>query len=387
VSEIGFGAWAIGGSWGPQSEADSVAALNRALDLGVNFIDTAAGYGDGKSERIIARCSRTGAIRCRRDQDAAGRRGPGRRRPTARRPSATPEKYLRENVEERLRNLGTDRIDILQLHTWTRAWNRDPEPFEVLRELKGGQDPLCRRLHARARPEQRHRPDEGRLGRRRPGDLQHLRAGARGGAAAGGGRDRNVGIIVRVVFDEGSLTGKWTKDTSVPRGGFPPEITSRATGSGAPWTARRRCRGAGGQRVHASAGRDQVSRSPTAPSAPSSRACGPVRQAEANCAVSDDAGHDSRAPGPAARPQLAPRLLVRAASRRRWSRSVRAGRARMGPAGSASISPVRWRKATFCQVRPVRDQRRPFWKTSASEAWAFSGPPLRASRTPSAGSR
>ena len=55
VSEIGFGAWAIGGSWGPQQDEDSVAALHRALDLGVNFIDTAAGYGDGHSERIIGR--------------------------------------------------------------------------------------------------------------------------------------------------------------------------------------------------------------------------------------------------------------------------------------------------------------------------------------------
>src|SRR6266498_407745 len=54
VSEIGFGAWAIGGSWGPQNEQDSVAALNRALDLGCNFIDTAQGYGDGHSERTIA---------------------------------------------------------------------------------------------------------------------------------------------------------------------------------------------------------------------------------------------------------------------------------------------------------------------------------------------
>src|SRR5476649_2792243 len=63
VSEVGFGAWAIGGSWGPQSEADSVAALNRALDLGVNFIDTAAGYGDGKSERIIG-----GVLKGRRDE-------------------------------------------------------------------------------------------------------------------------------------------------------------------------------------------------------------------------------------------------------------------------------------------------------------------------------
>src|SRR6185369_9456421 len=54
VSEIGFGAWAIGGSWGPQNEKDSIDSLHKALDLGVNFIDTAAGYGNGKSERIIA---------------------------------------------------------------------------------------------------------------------------------------------------------------------------------------------------------------------------------------------------------------------------------------------------------------------------------------------
>ena len=54
VSAIGFGAWAIGGSWGPQDEQDSLAALHRAIDLGVNFIDTAAGYGNGKSELLIA---------------------------------------------------------------------------------------------------------------------------------------------------------------------------------------------------------------------------------------------------------------------------------------------------------------------------------------------
>src|SRR5690606_204330 len=47
-----------------------------------------------------------------------------------------PERYLRENVEERLRNLQTDRIDLLQLHTWTRTWNKNPRPFEVLRKLQ-----------------------------------------------------------------------------------------------------------------------------------------------------------------------------------------------------------------------------------------------------------
>ena len=54
VSEIGFGAWAIGSHWGPQSDTDSIEALNKAIDLGVNFIDTAAVYGNGKSEKLIA---------------------------------------------------------------------------------------------------------------------------------------------------------------------------------------------------------------------------------------------------------------------------------------------------------------------------------------------
>ncbi|HEV8379344.1 MAG TPA: aldo/keto reductase, partial [Tepidisphaeraceae bacterium] len=54
LSDIGFGAWAIGGSWGTQRDDESVAALNKALDLGCNFIDTAQGYGNGRSERIIS---------------------------------------------------------------------------------------------------------------------------------------------------------------------------------------------------------------------------------------------------------------------------------------------------------------------------------------------
>ena len=58
VSEIGFGAWAIGGSWGDQADTDSLSALHRALDLGCNFIDTAAGYGGGRSERLIGQVLR-----------------------------------------------------------------------------------------------------------------------------------------------------------------------------------------------------------------------------------------------------------------------------------------------------------------------------------------
>src|SRR5436190_1370478 len=68
VSEIGFGAWAIGGSWGAQSESDSLAALNRAVDLGCTFIDTAAGYGNGRSERIIGRVLRERAATGKREK-------------------------------------------------------------------------------------------------------------------------------------------------------------------------------------------------------------------------------------------------------------------------------------------------------------------------------
>ena len=126
-----FGAWAIGGSWGPQSEDESVAALHTALDLGCNFIDTAQGYGDGRSERVIAKVlaernpgaatASTSPPRSRPSRPATGRRSPYDRIE-----DRYPETYLRERLERSLRDLKTDCIDLVQLHTWTRAWNRDP---------------------------------------------------------------------------------------------------------------------------------------------------------------------------------------------------------------------------------------------------------------------
>lgn len=220
VSEIGFGAWAIGGSWGPQSEADSTAALNRALDLGVNFIDTAAGYGDGKSERIIG-----GVLRTRRDEVIVATKTPPAAGPWPPSPYCLtseryPENYLRENIEQRLRNLGTDRIDLLQLHTWTRAWNRRPEPFEVLRKLKAEGKV---RFIGISTPEQ---DQNSVIDLMRGGWVDVVQviynifeqepAAELLPVAA----ETNVGIIVRVVFDEGSLTGKWTRDTVFPEGDF-----------------------------------------------------------------------------------------------------------------------------------------------------------------------
>jgi aryl-alcohol dehydrogenase-like predicted oxidoreductase len=220
VSEIGFGGWAIGGSWGPQSEDDSIAALNRALDLGVNIIDTAAGYGDGKSERIIAR-----VLRERRDSVVVATKtppaaGPWPPSPYCRASERYPEKHLRDNIEQRLKNLGTDRIDILQLHTWTRAWNGNPEPFQVLRKLK---EEGKIRFVGVSTPEHDQNSvielmQDGwvdvvqviyNIFEQEPA-AELLPAAAR----------HDVGIIVRVVFDEGSLTGKWDGDTKFPEGDF-----------------------------------------------------------------------------------------------------------------------------------------------------------------------
>ncbi|HEY8967146.1 MAG TPA: aldo/keto reductase, partial [Candidatus Methylacidiphilales bacterium] len=114
VSEIGFGAWALGGSaWGTQDDEESVRALHRALDLGSNFIDTAKGYGDGRSERVIAR-----VLKERRKANPSERiyvatktpplPGAWPPLPHDRIEDRFPEAYLRKDVEERLANLGVE---------------------------------------------------------------------------------------------------------------------------------------------------------------------------------------------------------------------------------------------------------------------------------------
>jgi aryl-alcohol dehydrogenase-like predicted oxidoreductase len=220
VSEIGFGAWAIGGSWGPQSEADSTAALHRALDLGVNFIDTAAGYGDGRSERIIASVLRGRTERVVVATKTPPVAGPWPPSPYCAAADRYPERYLRENVEERLRNLGVEALDVLQLHTWTRAWNRDPQPLAVLRRLK--QEGKVR-LVGVSTPEH----DQNSV-------IELMRGGwvdvvqviynifeqEPAAELLPVAAENGVGIIVRVAFDEGSLTGKWTPGTVFPEGDF-----------------------------------------------------------------------------------------------------------------------------------------------------------------------
>ncbi len=224
-SEIGFGAWAIGGGWGAQADTDSIAALNRALDLGCNFIDTAAGYGNGRSEKLIAQVLRERAAAGKTDKVFVATKTPPSPgiwppSPYCKAEERCAEAYLRENIAQRCANLCTERLDLLQLHTWTRAWNRNPTPFKVLRELQR----------------------EGKIGLIGVSTPEHDQNSVidlmRGGwidsvqviynffeqepaaELLDVAQEHGVGVIVRVAFDEGVLTGKFTAETQFPSDDF-----------------------------------------------------------------------------------------------------------------------------------------------------------------------
>jgi aryl-alcohol dehydrogenase-like predicted oxidoreductase len=125
VSDISFGAWAIGGSWGAVDDKESLAALNKAADCGVNFIDTADVYGMGRSERLLAQFKRD------RKQEIVIATKAGRKLP-----AQTVEGYTRENltqwVDDSLKNLAVDALDLLQLHCPPTALYYRPEVFGYL---------------------------------------------------------------------------------------------------------------------------------------------------------------------------------------------------------------------------------------------------------------
>jgi aryl-alcohol dehydrogenase-like predicted oxidoreductase len=129
VSEISFGAWAIGADWGAVDERDALAALHHAIDMGCNFIDTADVYGDGRSERLIAQLKRE-----RPGEEIIVATKAGRRLPRQI-PEGYNPKMLNEWVDRSLQNLETDSLDLLQLHCPPTQVYYMPEVFDVLDEL------------------------------------------------------------------------------------------------------------------------------------------------------------------------------------------------------------------------------------------------------------
>lgn len=206
VSEIGFGAWAIGGSWGDVSEADARAALHAALDAGTTFIDTADVYGDGRSERIIAEVLK----------ERGGERPSVATKAGRRLSPHVADGYTAENLEafvDRSRdNLGTDRLDLVQLHCPPTEVFYRPEVFEAMEGLvQAGKigaygvsvEKVEEGLKALEYPGVASVQIIYNIFRQRPAGLFFREARARG-----------VAVIVRVPLASGLLTGKMTAATA-----------------------------------------------------------------------------------------------------------------------------------------------------------------------------
>jgi aryl-alcohol dehydrogenase-like predicted oxidoreductase len=202
VSTISFGAWAIGGTWGPVEDAESSKALHRAVELGVNFFDTADVYGDGHSERLLARLRRESREPIVIATKAGRRLDPH-----------TADGYQRANltafVERSLKNLAVDALDLLQLHCPPTDVYYRPEVFGTL-------DDLCRAGKLRYYGVSVERVEEAlkaieypnvqtvqiiyNLFRQRPADLFF-----------GEAKRRQVGILARLPLSSGMLAGKMTR--------------------------------------------------------------------------------------------------------------------------------------------------------------------------------
>jgi aryl-alcohol dehydrogenase-like predicted oxidoreductase len=201
VSTVSFGAWAIGGSWGNVDDKDTLAALHLSIDLGVNFIDTADVYGDGRSERLIAQ------LRKERSETihVATKAGRGLDPHVA---SGYNRANLTAFVERSLKNLDTEAIDLLQLHCPPTEVFYMPETFGVLDDLaKAGKllhygvsvEKVEEALKAIEYPNVKTVQIIFNIFRQRPAELFFPEA-----------MRRKVGILARVPLASGLLTGKLT---------------------------------------------------------------------------------------------------------------------------------------------------------------------------------
>ncbi|MCK6581142.1 MAG: aldo/keto reductase [Anaerolineae bacterium] len=205
VSEISFGAWAIGSAWGDVRDDESMAALHRSLDLGVNFFDTADVYGDGKSERLLAR------LRKERSEPFYVVTKAGRRLDPH-----TADGYNKQNlarfIERSLQNLETDCLDLVQLHCPPTEVYYRPEVFGALDDLvREGKiryygvsvEKVEEALKAIEYPNVQSVQIIFNMLRHRPTELFF-----------GEARRRKVGILARVPLASGLLTGKMNRQTT-----------------------------------------------------------------------------------------------------------------------------------------------------------------------------
>ena len=215
VSEIAFGGWQLGGDWGPVDDTDSIRTLHRAYEQGINFVDTAELYGAGHSEEVIGQ-----SLRRWHDQDKiyvatkvqpTAWPSPDDDDPLMR--GRYPAWHLRHAVDQSLRRLQVDRIDLLQLHGWFASGTASLDWLETLNELR-----IAGKVDQTGVSIRDYRPQEGvdlaalglvasvqvvfNLFEQRPS--QRLFPA---------GEATDTAFIARVPFDSGSLVGNWTPDT------------------------------------------------------------------------------------------------------------------------------------------------------------------------------
>jgi aryl-alcohol dehydrogenase-like predicted oxidoreductase len=224
VSEIGYGMWGMAG-WTGSDDAESLAALQRAVDLGCNFFDTAWAYGSGHSEELLGKI-----LRSNKNNSAAG--GPDKKlyvatkippknrrwpsRPEYSLDDSYPPDYIFEYVEKSLKNVGVDVLDLIQFHTWEDIWLNDDRLPRAIEKLRASG-----KVRALGISLNRWEPANG---------IRAVRAGLVDAVQViynifdqnpedelfPACREQNVAVIARVPFDEGSLTGTLTLDSKWP---------------------------------------------------------------------------------------------------------------------------------------------------------------------------
>ena len=219
VSEIGYGMWAMGGAWSGSDDQESLRTLEHAMGLGCNFFDTAWGYGAGRSEGLLGQL-----VRARPGQKlyTATKMPPKNFKWPSRREYSLddcfPPDHIEEYVHKSLQNAGLDSFDLIQFHTWEDGWVEDERWFKKLDDLR--RQGL---IHSIGISLNRWEPWNG---------VKAVRSGLIDAVQViynifdqnpedelfPACAEMDVAVIARVPFDEGTLTGKLTRDSRWPEG-------------------------------------------------------------------------------------------------------------------------------------------------------------------------
>jgi aryl-alcohol dehydrogenase-like predicted oxidoreductase len=221
VSEVGYGAWGIGQTmWIGAQDEESLRSLERAIELGLNFIDTALAYGDGHSEKLVGQ-----TVRARPETVYVATKIPPRnmRWPASggdRADAAFPGEHIRRCTETSLRNLGLDTIDVQQFHVWHDNWLEQGDWLETIEALK--QEGKIRFFGVSIND---HEPETA-LELVRSGNVDTVQViynifdQSPEDELFPAVKEHGVGVLARVPFDEGGLTGSIRPDMEFPEGDF-----------------------------------------------------------------------------------------------------------------------------------------------------------------------